>query len=706
MTAKRKTKELSVVATGVQNSEARFGKRRRFDNDDLPPISPWRCNLTGLSHEQDLYFVAYGRDMYVYVPQFPSQAVSRHPALILTSEPSNPHLKGYIDRREPHTINNLVVQYLGSDEVVATVRDDGDVEVVLVRHIVQAIERRAQPDSAISDLADEVRPIFQSNVGISAWGLAIHTESRILATSSNAHEVRVFKFGLAHEDDDIPLPKSQASDAMSTEGNVLMDVGSSQEHEARRPSIKTLPRREQRRMDVTETVLNGNANIPSISFCNTGDDPEGRWLLTTDIEGYCRLMDLHADHGADVALQSFRFGRAFPSNMPGMDRHNAGWAIMFLDTRSFILESTFHTALGLQEGQGLPGWQTNNTTWDLSDTVEQLRDNSEAFVYDLSKKRRQQQGEPRSTNASQPLNAAVALPAPEASHDRSSTQRGAPDDMPEGLVQELAEQDENMESESETGTQQPSQDDQTDSSGGTDDDSGDEDEDLYADDEDFSLEDHIALIQDDQNPDDEGTEDSLNFNSMYNGRRIFGNQPIFSPPGGLAHNLPCPIFHASVRNVYLLQPSQGTPMIGMAHPLRQSVQTGLAFLCNFERLNMHAYIPQIGVLILASQKGRALVLSLTKLRKSAQYPPEMQGSKPRRTCYAMRVERILPLASQERAGQRPFAPLHGIAASPLQGAGEKRWRIMMMYQDHSILSYEVSRKQSRESVSGLDSLVV
>lgn len=43
---KRSFDELSVVATGVQDFEGRFGKRRRADiGDDIPPISSWRCNL-------------------------------------------------------------------------------------------------------------------------------------------------------------------------------------------------------------------------------------------------------------------------------------------------------------------------------------------------------------------------------------------------------------------------------------------------------------------------------------------------------------------------------------------------------------------------------------------------------------------------------------------------------------------------------------
>ncbi|EME85581.1 uncharacterized protein MYCFIDRAFT_41253, partial [Pseudocercospora fijiensis CIRAD86] len=151
---------------------------------------------TGLSQLQNLFFVAYSSQIYVYVPHFSTQALPPKPALIVPSQPSTPALQGYLDSTNPHSINNLVVQFLGNEEVVAVVRDDGDVDAFLVRHILQAIERRTEHHGRIDTRADEVKPIFQSNVGKSAWGLAIHSQARILAVSANTHSITVFKFGL------------------------------------------------------------------------------------------------------------------------------------------------------------------------------------------------------------------------------------------------------------------------------------------------------------------------------------------------------------------------------------------------------------------------------------------------------------------------------------------------------------------------------
>jgi hypothetical protein len=133
----------------------------------------------------------------------------------------------------------VVVQLLGNEEILAVARDDGDVDAFLVKHIVSAVERQAEPQSSIGSLS-EIKPFFQRNVGESAWGLAIHSEARIIAVSANTHAVTIYKFGLVERGEETP------------------DF-------------------EDRETDVSHSVLNGHTNIPYVAFCNTGDDPEGRW---------------------------------------------------------------------------------------------------------------------------------------------------------------------------------------------------------------------------------------------------------------------------------------------------------------------------------------------------------------------------------------------------------------------------------------------
>lgn len=650
----------------------------------------------------NLLFIAYGQSIHVYVPSFPSQEIAEKPSLIFTSQPSSHGLTGYIDQRNPHTINNLVVELFGTEEVIAVVRDDGDVDGFLTRHIVQAIERRDEPGSTIGIEGDEIRPFFQSNVGLSAWGLAIHSEARILATSSNAHEVRVFKFGLLRADALESLASEDGNDSSESTGE------------------STAAGKQHRKTDVTHHVLNGETNIPCIAFCNTGDDPDARWLLTTDISGVCRVMDLRSLE----ALQAFRFGRSFATaHLRGFDQLNAGWAIMFLDRRSFRKEHDLSFALGVEDGveKVLPKVHRSGEIWDLSNTARRLEEYAEPFM-------------PRPWNAGLQGDggAAVLLESSDAllehgspdltfdvdlsdsiEYADSSDDGGADVDIEIDMREEIDDDEAGgIEVEINDDPMHMNEDDDTDYQTAEEDEveelneSNPEASDLHAN--------HLigeVPVSDAEDPDDEGTEDTISYTSFYSGESIVGNDPRFvHPTTTLCDGLPCPVLHASIRNVYLLQPPRKMqrgdandsttafqpPMLGLANPLKQPIHLVFGHLRDFERLNMNVSIPSLGIVILASQKGRVLVLSLTKITPSTTVPPSLADfSCQDKSVYGMKIEAILPFAEQERQNLRSGYPLHGIAASPLQGTNGKkgrRWRLLMMYQDHSILSYELSRR--------------
>jgi hypothetical protein len=567
------------------------------------------------------------------------------------------------------------VQKLGKDEVIANVRDDGDVEVFLVRHIVHAITTRIDRHDTTQDpVADNVKPLFLRNVGISAWGLAIHAEARILAVSSNRHEVTIFRFGLVDENDDAQSSRKQSR---STDDN-----GSSKWDEHRREdNVDTRP---ERKTDVTRQVLNGQANIPHIAFCNTGDDPDGRWLLTTDISGVCRAIDLHTF----TLVQAFRFGPPFVAEHGGRyDRMNAGWGIMFLDTRSFIAENSIQDALGMDDGEMPPDAKSDSRIWDLSKTIRHLPDHSKAF---------------RAAKSKTPRNTALSSPTEANSNTVSPQLAGIMDSVHEQSAVDLSSDDDDDEDIDDSGVllepsvlssiQHSSPNDERE----------DENE-------------HVELWSDLDDSDGENTEDSVSQSAYYGGQRICGNTPHFVRDTNLCEDLPCPVLHTSIRNVYLLQPSKRRlspdqpfmpPMVGIAAPLKQSIQFEHRNLNMFDRLSMHAYIPSLGVVVLASQKGRAIIFSLARVPQSMKYPEGIDPSLGQKSNYTLRAECILPFESQEKAGQRPFSPLHGIAVGPIQGTetvkngGNTRWRLIMMYQDHSTLSYELQRAERAEAGVG------
>lgn len=602
--------------------------------------------------------------------------------LILPSQPSSPGLTGYLDRDEPHAINYLIVQKLGKDEVIATVRDDGDVDVTLVRHVVHAINTRLSSAQAVTEpIADNVKPLFQRNVGISAWGLAIHSQARIIAVSSNRHEVTIFRFGLV---DDARVSRSPRSDS-----DVGEDLGDPQEELGDRAESA----RPKRSADVTRQVLNGEANIPHIAFCNTGDDPHGRWLLTTDISGVCRAIDLHKF----ALVQAFRFGPAFGTPLGGSyDRMNAGWGIMFLDTRSFVAQGKISAALGLEDGEALPDAQSDQRIWDLSRTTRHLPDLSNAFIEPRLKGPKTPPREvSRSTsNRSSGANSPLANQSAVAANNITATLTS--------VLEHAADASSDDEDEEDAGVPV----DQPDPPGS---------ETTSAHGETSELVD-VEMWSDLEDSEDEPTEDSIHPAAYYSAERVCGNVPQFVRSTDLCEDLPCPILHTSIRNIYLLQPSKQRlsrnnpflpPLVGMAAPLKQSIQAEYRGLNMFDRLSMHAYIPTLGVVVLASQKGRAVVLSLAQVPQEAHVPDGFDPTLGLKTNYTLRAECVLPFEAQERAGQRPFSPLHGIAVGPVQGAesvkdeSRRKWRLMMMFQDHSILSYEIRRTGARVGVGNV-----
>ena len=63
--------------------------------------------------------------------------------------------------------------------------------------------------------------------------------------------------------------------------------------------------------------------------------------------------------------------------------------------------------------------------------------------------------------------------------------------------------------------------------------------------------------------------------------------------------------------------------------------------------------------------------------------------------HTMRLDHILPFSDQERKHQRPLQPLVGLSSGPIfkhdGSVIPNRWRIMLLYKDQSLLTYEIWR---------------
>jgi CRT10 len=248
---------------------------------------------TGLSQVRNLYFVAYGDQIWIYQPRFPTQVLRTRPDLILTLPVSREGLPGYIDPDNPHAINQLVVGDLGGEEIVACVCDDGDVLAYHTQKILAAIERHAANERLLRDEGDHVKPFFVENVGKSAWGLAIHKSARMIAVSANTKDITVFAFALATE--------SSTAYAQALEKNVLpsesVDWVPIDPNSPISASFYAYPssgtsRLLLRQQNYRITLRGHGDNIPCVAFYNSQDDTRGRWLISTDIDCAVVVWDI------------------------------------------------------------------------------------------------------------------------------------------------------------------------------------------------------------------------------------------------------------------------------------------------------------------------------------------------------------------------------------------------------------------------------
>lgn len=448
----------TVKYRGSQKAEDRFGVACREDISDMlhdhetepypheefsgqwedfPRVARARMNLTALSQHFDLYFVAYMGFVHVYRLGRGIRVALGEPDAILDPSNSKTEMSKYvsaaINPHCPHEMNHMVVGELGDQEILVVCRDNGDVEAWYTATIAQYIKRnkrtRKDRDQTKGHGSDRILPqphprhFFAENVGESAWGLAVHKKSRLIAVSSNGHEVTVFAFALNGDKEtasgasadsvDVPpkdighedMPKGDR-DICSTplqggKGRVTMklpqkvskvladrvDGPGARETKANRQAsvretqatveeaaeqINKLQKRLQARQRTWRIVLSFGveaSNMPSIAICDDADG-NGSRIAAIDINGYLYVADIW-----HIARKPIRIP---PHNVqfPGGRRYRfvRGWNVLPVMDAQLLHTDTSHEALGLHPDKCVHRAKTARGAWqDISRCMSEVR---------------------------------------------------------------------------------------------------------------------------------------------------------------------------------------------------------------------------------------------------------------------------------------------------------------------------------------------
>ncbi|KAK5953820.1 hypothetical protein OHC33_005089 [Knufia fluminis] len=612
----------------------------RFSKDGittLPPVSKWRNNLTALSHYENLFFIASDDCIAVYQPEFPFQTLRRQPALLIKPELANRNALGYLSHRggaRDHCINHLMVGDLGSQEILLFVTDSGNVEAYYTSAVLEAIKRAHGQycEGSSSDVLG-LRPFFSHWVRQSAWGIDIHKEARMIAVSANvptnvqpgisedtSATITVFAFALQP-------PLSSGSESSDAEPESPDTVEWTLWDPRRSPG----PPKRTRNYKINLAGWDGHGNnIPNICFANTSDDDGGIWLLSTDITGEMKSWQVWK---ASV-FRGWNFGTAEGSVRPWMHHHYPGWNVAALDVSCFRPAKDNDEFIGSNKAPVYFGYHDPGQSFNISRVVDRHPANShfhpsntEADDEDPASDIDEMHGNVEDDD--------LVHEEPDAMEDVQSPSNPIPlipdaDWDPVPSVQSMDREIESFRRAVEY--QVESEDDSV-----LEEDSSDDEEDSMEDEQQSSppsarMQKHIRrLVTPIQNPNAKTPEIAM--------------------------------IHCSDSHVRLLgSPKARFPHIFCASMLRQimpqTIQThmqGLEF-AHMDRLNMLQKIPELGIILIATQTGRVAVCALTRR------PDGLLG---------FRVDWVLPTKKQERRGRRPeFCSLIGMAVAPIQG----RWK--------------------------------
>lgn len=751
----------TVKYRGSQKAEDRFGPECREDISDMlhdhedepypqgfsgqwedfPRVARARMNLTALSQHYDLYFVAYQGFVHVYRLGRGVRVALGEPQAILDPETSKTEMSEYvtgdINPRCSHEMNHMVVGELGDQEVLVVGRDNGDVQAWYTATIADYVQRyqrmRNDRDQAngSGQGADTVprqprpRHFFSENVGASAWGLAVHKKSRLIAVSSNCHEVTVFAFALrsvdsAHrkvgsrevpkgERDMIQSPPARGGDQVTkqlpqTKPSILTagtdGLGSRRSKADNEADIRQtqttaneaaqqigmLNRRLQARQRTWRIVLSFGVeacNMPSIAFCDDADG-NGCRLAAIDINGYLYVADIW-----QVARKPIRIP---PHNvqLPGGRRYRLvrGWNVLPVTDAQLLPTKTVHAALGLHPHKSVHRAKTTRGAWqDISRCMSEVR-------YDAASRRHKHR--------------IAAFESRDYSEDSDGISRDTFSlvgfEEPTTITPRLSDN-----------IWHPVRD----PSDGID-----------LDDR-HSVRLAMTIVPYSGNHFTElATPESLvEFAGIRGAARRAHDLHVPLSISQFRQNAQRLDGEDLLRDISFLRFNEEdlemlcldeTDTGVVCHHVLDNVNTNLTEapwdMAFGKRCNMLLTVPELHLVIIGSMCGRVALITLTK-------PPHAENATPRR---AFRVDAVLPFQYEEETSERPFVCLLGIAVSPMpepraQGVelrrrqqvrkgrtrsmepeSPKKWRLILNYQDHTVMQYDIVKRDHGETGSWND----
>ncbi|GES62920.1 pyridine nucleotide-disulfide oxidoreductase family protein [Aspergillus terreus] len=651
---------------------------------------------TALSQRRNLLFVAYSHQIYVWEPAGSFQTLGSKPEMKITPVMKEPHSDGYISPATPHAINNILVDDLGREEVLLLVTDSGNVCGYRVEAIYSALKRAAESRAERPLDGSQVDPFFVEYVDASAWGLAIHKFARLIAVSANTGLITVFAFALVNpastksDNSDHHYAEDEgAGDGDFTDyGQTWLQIRNNDQF----AQLRHLMPDKHRTRNVKLTYTGHFSNIPSISFLNCDLDPNGTWMVSTDIDNkllvwkiWESLGPFNVYHFNDITFKSF------PQTLRNDER---GWSVIALDPRTFHLVKSTEQACGGQPQRRLKNGQA---VLDLTKLRNRVPNASHLYNYfpPAAKTEPDQAVLPDIFDADCCINSSST-----AHHQFSDNPSASNVTMPDA-----------HQPNTDTRNLRPSNSADTFSHRAVD---GSVRDNLSYDsgsDEDMDVQhqptpsQHSGLVggnrilqtlEDSDEPSDNAiiqggpgpltTPEFLQFallealgGDIPEAEEYFGEYALdedtdglfmvdaegdssdddMSPAGAVYQvldppmNANFPILHFSQTDIRLIpHPFAPHASVVCGEPLRQPFTHPITSIRACDRFNMVKYIPEHGIVVAASQKGRAAIIALTESKD---------------TGLTFRLDWVVPFESQEKYGDRPLIPLLGMSVSPIQG---------------------------------------